>query len=240
MAPPNLDFDLNGTQCQAEIFGDQFYCLSIGLFAGYVFLVLIFSLGGATLFLCGLLAGRRPSDIAFKVLGALLLDKKGSHLFLTNKAEPELTPPGSYRYDLLKNPTLSPRSRHRVPSAVPLRPQRHKSYLSRYWAWHGRMVARYASICLYINVVTVFYVHIPRYPITVICVCLLFTGICGLGIMQLEIEERPEKLWVSSSSRAAQDKADFDANFGNYQCPSLFLLCYIWQKPRFAAHNRKV
>jgi len=85
VAPPNLDFDLNGTQCQAEIFGDQFYCLSIGLFAGYVFLVLIFSLGGATLFLFGLLAGRRPSDIAFKVLGALLLDKGVLIYFCTTR-----------------------------------------------------------------------------------------------------------------------------------------------------------
>ena len=94
---------------------------------------------------------RWPSSFWYRIQGTRCPPswQRGSHIFLHNKGEPELTPPGSYRYDLLKNPTLSPRSRHRVPSAVPLRPQRRKSYLSRYWAWHGRMVARYASICLY-------------------------------------------------------------------------------------------
>jgi len=63
-----------------------------------------------------------------------------------------------------------------------------------YWQMHGRFIA--------------------RHPLKVILVSLIFTGCCGLGIMKLEIETVPEKLWVSPTSRAAADKTFFDDHFG--------------------------
>jgi len=65
-----------------------------------------------------------------------------------------------------------------------------------YWQMHGRFIA--------------------RHPLKAILVSLICTGCCGLGIMKLEIETVPEKLWVAPTSRAAADKTFFDDHFGMY------------------------
>ncbi|KAF2072589.1 hypothetical protein CYY_006086 [Polysphondylium violaceum] len=70
------------------------------------------------------------------------------------------------------------------------------SFIQRFFYWYGHKVA--------------------SRPILVILVCLLFTIACSFGILMLEIEEDPIKLWVSPDSRAAQEKAYFDENFGPF------------------------
>eukprot|EP01132_Coremiostelium_polycephalum_P006736 gene6736-8352_t len=57
---------------------------------------------------------------------------------------------------------------------------------------------------------------VSRYPLWIILGCLIFTAGAGLGIMKLQVEQDPVKLWVSPDSRAAQEKAYFDENFGPF------------------------
>ncbi|GAM28587.1 hypothetical protein SAMD00019534_117630 [Acytostelium subglobosum LB1] len=57
---------------------------------------------------------------------------------------------------------------------------------------------------------------ITRYPLWVVLGCIMFTIVCSIGIINLQIEQDPVKLWVSPDSRAAKEKAYFDANFGPF------------------------
>ncbi|EGG21969.1 Niemann-Pick C type protein [Cavenderia fasciculata] len=57
---------------------------------------------------------------------------------------------------------------------------------------------------------------VSRYPLVTIAACLVFTGVCSIGIRFLVIEEDPVKLWVSPTSRSAVEKEYFDSNFGAF------------------------
>ncbi|EGG22062.1 Niemann-Pick C type protein [Cavenderia fasciculata] len=57
---------------------------------------------------------------------------------------------------------------------------------------------------------------VSNYPLVTIAACIVFTGICSIGIKFLQIEEDPVKLWVSPTSRAAIEKEYFDSNFGPF------------------------
>eukprot|EP01133_Synstelium_polycarpum_P009861 gene9861-11524_t len=57
---------------------------------------------------------------------------------------------------------------------------------------------------------------VAGHPLKVVALSILFTVICSFGIMRIDIEQDPVKLWVSPSSRAAQEKAYFDENFGPF------------------------
>ncbi|GAM20374.1 hypothetical protein SAMD00019534_035490 [Acytostelium subglobosum LB1] len=57
---------------------------------------------------------------------------------------------------------------------------------------------------------------ITRFPKLVILVCILFAAICAVGILRLDIEQDPVKLWASPDSRAVKEKAYFDSNFGPF------------------------
>jgi len=64
-----------------------------------------------------------------------------------------------------------------------------------------------------------FYDHarrITKRPKTVILCCLIFTMLCGLGILNISVQEDPQKLWVKDTSTCATDKKYFDDNFGPF------------------------
>jgi Niemann-Pick C1 protein len=54
---------------------------------------------------------------------------------------------------------------------------------------------------------------------------LVVCGILGLGLMHLELETNPARLWVSPTSAAAQEKAYFDDHFGPfYRAEQVFVV----------------
>ncbi len=55
---------------------------------------------------------------------------------------------------------------------------------------------------------------VARYPVAIIVASCALTALCGLGMLHLRVETKPEKLWVSPDSRAAKDKAFFDLHYG--------------------------
>eukprot|EP01133_Synstelium_polycarpum_P007495 gene7495-8771_t len=57
---------------------------------------------------------------------------------------------------------------------------------------------------------------VSRHPLKIVAFCLLFTVVCSIGILKLDIEQDPVKLWVSPTSRAAKEKDYFDENFGPF------------------------
>eukprot|EP01133_Synstelium_polycarpum_P007496 gene7496-8772_t len=57
---------------------------------------------------------------------------------------------------------------------------------------------------------------VSRHPLKIVAFCLLFTIVCSIGILNLDIEQDPVKLWVSPTSRAAKEKDYFDENFGPF------------------------
>ncbi|EFX05334.1 patched sphingolipid transporter [Grosmannia clavigera kw1407] len=64
-----------------------------------------------------------------------------------------------------------------------------------------------------------------RFPGTSIGASLLVATVLSLGWLRFELELVPEKLWVSPSSAAAQEKAFFDTNFGPfYRAEKIFLV----------------
>lgn len=64
-----------------------------------------------------------------------------------------------------------------------------------------------------------------RFPGTSIGASLLVATVLSLGWLRFELELVPEKLWVSPTSAAAQEKAFFDSNFGPfYRAEKVFLV----------------
>ncbi|EFA84746.1 Niemann-Pick C type protein [Heterostelium album PN500] len=57
---------------------------------------------------------------------------------------------------------------------------------------------------------------ITRHPAWVIGLALLFVAGCSVGIMKIEIEQDPVKLWAAPTSRAVQEKNYFDEHFGPF------------------------
>jgi Niemann-Pick C1 protein len=57
---------------------------------------------------------------------------------------------------------------------------------------------------------------VARYPLHVIGIGLLVIGFCILGLVRFKLETEPQKLWVGPTSRAAQDKAAYEASFGPF------------------------
>eukprot|EP00879_Flechtneria_rotunda_P032935 GHRR01036419.1.p1 GENE.GHRR01036419.1~~GHRR01036419.1.p1 ORF type:complete len:106 (-),score=25.19 GHRR01036419.1:250-567(-) len=49
-------------------------------------------------------------------------------------------------------------------------------------------------------------------------------GFCLLGLTRFQLETNPEHLWVGPSSRAAQDKANYEASFGPFYRVSQLIL----------------
>ncbi|KAN0030141.1 hypothetical protein ACTA71_009902 [Dictyostelium dimigraforme] len=74
--------------------------------------------------------------------------------------------------------------------------QQPSTIIQRFFYWYGHKVA--------------------SKPIIVILVCLVITAGLGIGIIKLQIEQDPVKLWVAPDSRAALDKTYFDNNFGPF------------------------
>lgn len=62
------------------------------------------------------------------------------------------------------------------------------------------------------------------YPFHVIGFSLLLIGIFSLGWLNFTVERRPDKLWVSVESQAAQEKAFFDESFGPFYRTEQFIL----------------
>ncbi|KAK5577868.1 hypothetical protein RB653_002816 [Dictyostelium firmibasis] len=68
-------------------------------------------------------------------------------------------------------------------------------------------------------------IKITKRPIIVLLGCLIFTGCIGVGIISLQIETDPVKLWVSPDSRSAIEKQYFDDHFGPfYRVEQLILI----------------
>eukprot|EP01087_Luapelamoeba_hula_P018260 TRINITY_DN5868_c0_g1_i1.p1 TRINITY_DN5868_c0_g1~~TRINITY_DN5868_c0_g1_i1.p1 ORF type:complete len:1312 (+),score=147.15 TRINITY_DN5868_c0_g1_i1:59-3994(+) len=174
VAPPNLDLDFNNTMCKTHLFDHDYYCLTVGLVASYIFILGVFLFASLFYVMWRFVVNR-------KSLANVLLSVHYDNTVSIHPKE------GTHDYESMPNTHIS---------GFMHTPGARKGYLTRYWGFHGRMVA--------------------RYPLPVIFLCLLFAGCCGLGILRLQIETKPEKLWVSSDSRAAQDKDYFDSHFGPF------------------------
>jgi hypothetical protein len=64
-----------------------------------------------------------------------------------------------------------------------------------------------------------FYAHgafVARHPGLVVIAGLLVTGLFGLGILRIQVQEDPEKLWVSPGATTAVDEDFYNANFGPF------------------------
>ncbi|KAI0175216.1 sterol-sensing domain of SREBP cleavage-activation-domain-containing protein [Pestalotiopsis sp. NC0098] len=64
-----------------------------------------------------------------------------------------------------------------------------------------------------------------RFPAITIFTSLLLVIVLSVGWVKFDVERQPEKLWVSPTSAAAQEKAFFDENFGPfYRAEKAFLV----------------
>ncbi len=73
-------------------------------------------------------------------------------------------------------------------------PLRNKGWMQFYFHKHGKFVA--------------------SYPIHVILVSLLVTGIIGIGLINYQVETEPQNLWMYPDSRAVQDLSLYQQLFG--------------------------
>ena len=55
-----------------------------------------------------------------------------------------------------------------------------------------------------------------RRPIHVIVGGVVLIAFCLLGLIRFKLETNPQQLWVGPGSRAAQDKARYEASFGPF------------------------
>lgn len=64
-----------------------------------------------------------------------------------------------------------------------------------------------------------------RFPLITIGISVIIVFVLSIGWANFAIEKSPERLWVSPSSQAAQEKAFFDSNFGPfYRAEQAFLV----------------
>lgn len=63
-----------------------------------------------------------------------------------------------------------------------------------------------------------------RQPTQVIVAGVLLIAFCLLGLIRFKLETNPERLWVGPASRAAQDKAKYEASFGPFYRVSQLIL----------------
>lgn len=79
------------------------------------------------------------------------------------------------------------------------------SFMNRMWSAWGRIVS--------------------RYPLVIIIISIVVTGGLGVGIMKIQIETQPERLWVPPGSLTANAKQYFDETFGPfYRIEQLFII----------------
>ncbi|KAK3143975.1 hypothetical protein QOZ80_4AG0307300 [Eleusine coracana subsp. coracana] len=78
----------------------------------------------------------------------------------------------------------------------PARPSIVQTYMSSFFRKHGIFVA--------------------RHPLFVLCVSVLVPVLLCIGFIHFKVETRPEKLWVSSGSRAADEKNYFDSHLAPF------------------------
>lgn len=57
---------------------------------------------------------------------------------------------------------------------------------------------------------------VARVPTLVILGCILATILCGLGIIRIQFETNPQKLWVPDDSFSVQEKNYFDSSFSPF------------------------
>lgn len=64
-----------------------------------------------------------------------------------------------------------------------------------------------------------------KFPAIVIGTSIVIVGLMSLGWLRFDVEQSPERLWVSPTSAAAQEKAFFDSSFGPfYRAEQVFLV----------------
>ncbi|CAN6249743.1 unnamed protein product [Urochloa humidicola] len=59
-------------------------------------------------------------------------------------------------------------------------------------------------------------VFVARHPLLVLCVSLLVPVLLCIGLLRFKVETRPEKLWVSPGSQAADEKNYFDSHLAPF------------------------
>ncbi|KAJ1272298.1 hypothetical protein BS78_06G191600 [Paspalum vaginatum] len=59
-------------------------------------------------------------------------------------------------------------------------------------------------------------IFIARHPLLVLCVSLLVPVLLCIGLLRFKVETRPEKLWVSPGSQAADEKNYFDSHLSPF------------------------
>ena len=55
-----------------------------------------------------------------------------------------------------------------------------------------------------------------RFPLTTIAISIVVTAICSIGFKDLGVENDPQKIWVSPSSRSYKEQQYFNDKFGKF------------------------
>ena len=55
-----------------------------------------------------------------------------------------------------------------------------------------------------------------RFPLITIAISILVTAICSIGFKDLGVENDPQKIWVSPSSRSYKEQQYFNDKFGKF------------------------
>ena len=74
--------------------------------------------------------------------------------------------------------------------------KQHKAYLTRYFAWHGRMCA--------------------RHPFKVIIGAFIITGLFSIGLINFSVQTNPVLLWSTTTSKSYQELQYMNENYGPF------------------------
>jgi Niemann-Pick C1 protein len=129
------------------------------------------------------------------VLWALFYRTRGRTGFLQTK------PSSDDKSHSNKNGNKSPHNSIQVSEATsstiePARPSIVQTYMTSFFRKHG--------------------IFVSRHPLLVLCVSVLVPILLCIGFIRFKVEIRPEKLWVSSGSGAADEKNYFDSHLAPF------------------------
>lgn len=101
--------------------------------------------------------------------------------------------------DALITQSLLEEGTHSIQSSLKELQEKHiekKNFITRYFAWHGRMCA--------------------KHPYIVIIAAFLITGMFSIGFVNFKVQNNPVLLWSTTSSRSYQDLQYMNENYGPF------------------------